>query len=71
VTTQQLAVPLREQTLARLPAGVATPRYDRADLRTGVVHFGVGGFHRAHEAAYLRCGSTCSPRTTRRRCWPS
>jgi len=53
VTTQQLAVPLREQTLARLPAGVATPRYDRADLRTGVVHFGVGGFHRAHEAAYL------------------
>jgi mannitol 2-dehydrogenase len=36
-----------------LPAGVARPGYDRARLRTGIVHFGVGGFHRAHQAAYL------------------
>ena len=27
-------------------------RYDRGDLTAGVVHFGVGGFHRAHQAMY-------------------
>jgi len=32
---------------------VAVPAYDRSGVRTGVVHFGVGGFHRAHEAMYL------------------
>jgi mannitol 2-dehydrogenase len=33
--------------------GVAAPRYDRSTLRTGIVHFGLGNFHRAHEAMYL------------------
>jgi mannitol 2-dehydrogenase len=32
---------------------VRLPRYDRAGLRTGIVHFGVGGFHRAHQAVIL------------------
>ena len=45
--------PLTESHLKALPEGVAGPRYDRASLRTGIVHFGVGGFHRAHEAMYL------------------
>ena len=27
--------------------------YDRAAITTGIVHFGVGGFHRAHQAMYL------------------
>jgi mannitol 2-dehydrogenase len=31
---------------------VAGPRYDRSQLLGGVVHFGVGGFHRAHQAMY-------------------
>jgi mannitol 2-dehydrogenase len=31
---------------------VPRPAYDRARVTTGVVHFGVGGFHRAHQAAY-------------------
>ena len=30
-----------------------TPAYDRSAVRTGIVHFGVGGFHRAHQAMYL------------------
>ena len=38
--------------LAGLPAAVARPRYDRAALRTGIVHLGLGAFHRAHQAAY-------------------
>jgi mannitol 2-dehydrogenase len=34
-------------------AGVDRPGYDRAALRVGIVHFGVGGFHRAHQAVIL------------------
>jgi mannitol 2-dehydrogenase len=33
----------------RMPA----PAYDRQRLRVGIVHFGVGGFHRSHQAMYL------------------
>jgi mannitol 2-dehydrogenase len=36
-----------------LDARVTTPRYARADLTAGIVHFGVGNFHRAHLAVYL------------------
>ena len=36
-----------------VPAGVLVPRYDRRRLSVGVVHLGVGGFHRAHQAVYL------------------
>lgn len=37
----------------RLPDRVARPRYRRGDLSPGIVHFGVGNFHRAHQAVYL------------------
>ncbi|MDX7950013.1 mannitol dehydrogenase family protein [Lichenihabitans sp. Uapishka_5] len=39
-------------TLDRLPHGVARPSYDRATLATGIVHLGIGAFHRAHQAVY-------------------
>ncbi len=29
------------------------PAYDRSKVTASIVHFGVGGFHRAHEAMYL------------------
>ncbi len=32
---------------------VQLPDYDRSQLTSGIVHFGVGGFHRAHQAMYL------------------
>jgi mannitol 2-dehydrogenase len=32
---------------------VTKPDYDRSGLTCGIVHFGVGGFHRAHEAMYV------------------
>jgi fructuronate reductase len=41
---------LSEKGLSRLPADVAVPGYDRAQVKTGVVHLGVGAFHRAHQA---------------------
>ena len=47
---------LNEGTLATLPASIATPTYDRTRLRRGIAHFGVGNFHRAHQAFYIdRC----------------
>lgn len=32
---------------------VATPAYDRGDVKTGVVHIGPGAFHRAHQAEFF------------------
>src|SRR6476659_5688067 len=32
---------------------IPVPSYDRSQVSTGIVHFGVGGFHRAHQAMYL------------------
>jgi mannitol 2-dehydrogenase len=46
-------LPLNARSLMSLAADLAVPSYDRTALRTGIVHFGVGGFHRAHEAMYL------------------
>ncbi|QRE80295.1 mannitol dehydrogenase family protein [Rhodococcus ruber] len=42
---------LGENTLTALP--VPGPTYSRRDIGVGIVHFGVGGFHRAHQAMYV------------------
>ncbi|BAI98704.1 mannitol dehydrogenase [Sphingobium sp. TA15] len=42
---------LSSATLGTLPADVIRPAYDRAAVRAGVVHLGIGAFHRAHQAA--------------------
>ena len=44
---------LSQRTLDSLPEAVARPAYDRSQVTEGIVHFGVGGFHRAHEAMYV------------------
>jgi fructuronate reductase len=41
---------LNDAALKGLPAGVARPAYDRARVKTGVAHLGIGAFHRAHQA---------------------
>ncbi len=46
-------ISLMNHTLARMPDGVRVPRYDRASLTPGIVHIGLGNFHRAHQAWYL------------------
>lgn len=43
---------LSPDTLAALPAEVARPLYDRESQEVGIVHFGIGAFHRAHQAWY-------------------
>jgi fructuronate reductase len=45
-------VRLSAQTLEALPANVACPGYDRSLRGIGIVHFGIGAFHRAHMAVY-------------------
>ena len=40
-------------TLAALPSGVVRPNYNRDQLTPGIVHIGLGNFHRAHQAWYL------------------
>ncbi len=44
---------LSNDTLDHLPEGVRGPRYDRSALTAGIVHIGLGNFHRAHQAWYL------------------
>src|SRR5258707_3872195 len=47
---------LSTDTLSALPKAVSIPAYDRSKLSAGIVHIGVGNFHRAHEALYVdRC----------------
>jgi len=47
------STPLTTATLPELADRLAVPPYDRSALTVGIVHLGVGGFHRAHEAMYL------------------
>lgn len=44
---------LSNSSLANLPNNVAIPAYDRSRLTAGIVHIGVGNFHRAHMARYM------------------
>lgn len=50
--TMTRPVPLSNATLAALPDHIARPAYDRAALTPGIVHIGLGNFHRAHQAWY-------------------
>ena len=43
---------LSDVTAGRLPAGIARGGYDRHAQRAGIVHLGIGAFHRAHQASY-------------------
>jgi mannitol 2-dehydrogenase len=44
---------LTTNSLAGLSERVPVPTYDRTQVRPGIVHIGVGGFHRAHQAMYV------------------
>lgn len=52
---------LSEKTLTNVAAGTLLPAYDRATVGEGILHLGIGAFHRAHEAVYTelamnKCG---------------
>lgn len=44
---------LSQRTLAELPGDVQTPRFERSQVTAGILHFGPGNFHRAHQQIYL------------------
>ncbi|MFD6516612.1 mannitol dehydrogenase family protein [Rhodococcus sp. NPDC060176] len=44
---------LNTKTLHDFDTSLQVPNYDRSKVTTGIVHFGVGGFHRAHQAMYI------------------
>jgi mannitol 2-dehydrogenase len=48
-----MTVRLSRRNLPALAAHVRVPSYDPADLTAGILHIGVGNFHRAHQAVYL------------------
>jgi mannitol 2-dehydrogenase len=41
------------KNLGHMPSSVPVPKYARSSLSAGIMHFGVGNFHRAHLAVYL------------------
>ena len=48
-----MTITLNAATLESLPPAVTKPIYQRAAQSPGVVHIGVGNFHRAHQAVYF------------------
>ena len=52
---------LSHATMTQLPPSVARPHYDLSSIRTGIVHLGLGAFHRAHEAVYTDAGLAADP----------
>ncbi len=44
---------LNARTLCHLPPRVSVPAYERSMCSVGTVHFGVGAFHRSHEAMFM------------------
>lgn len=44
---------LSNETLSDIPSEILKPTYDRSKLTPGIVHIGLGNFHRAHQAWYI------------------
>lgn len=52
---------LNETSLATVAPGTIRPDYDRANVTPGIVHLGIGAFHRAHLAAYVDSALSLDP----------
>ncbi len=53
IVAASAAARLTPDRLTALPARVVRPDYDRRQAGTGIVHLGIGAFHRAHQAVYV------------------
>lgn len=56
-----MPLPLKDAAHAGYQGPAVLPSYDRTAVTPGIVHFGVGGFHRAHQAVYLDDLLNCGP----------
>ncbi|MEL0625097.1 mannitol dehydrogenase family protein, partial [Marinomonas arenicola] len=45
-------IQLTQGNFQQLPESFALPTYDRSKVKAGIVHIGIGGVHRSHEAFY-------------------
>ena len=52
-TLEKDLLKLSNTTLDKISGNVKKPLYDRARLKAGIVHIGLGNFHRAHQAWFL------------------
>ncbi|UUO25354.1 mannitol dehydrogenase family protein [Colwellia sp. M166] len=48
-----MPIKLNNKALDTLPSKVVKPNYSRESLSPGIIHIGVGNFHRAHQAMYM------------------
>ncbi|MCB1379239.1 MAG: mannitol dehydrogenase family protein [Alphaproteobacteria bacterium] len=48
-----MTVKLSNATLGTIPGDVKRPTYDRSKITPGILHIGLGNFHRAHQSWYL------------------
>ena len=55
-------VALSAATLTACSERVAVPSYDRSRISAGIAHFGVGSFHRAHQAMYTEAALNAGDR---------
>jgi len=53
VTSNKKPLPLNENNLESIQSTVLKPNYIRSNLSAGILHIGVGNFHRAHLSWYL------------------
>ncbi|MBL4761216.1 MAG: mannitol dehydrogenase family protein, partial [Gammaproteobacteria bacterium] len=51
--TTTLSTRLSQADLADVSTNVQMPTYDRTKLDIGIVHIGIGAFHRCHQAEFL------------------
>lgn len=47
------AISLSNESLNSLPPEIEVPRYDRSQVKVGIVHIGPGAFFRGHQAVYM------------------
>lgn len=50
---QQVTQRLAAASINSLPPSIAVPNYDRSNVQPGIVHLGLGAFHRAHQAVFI------------------
>ncbi len=46
-------IQLNQNNTKQIAKHIPCPNYNRQALKTGIVHIGVGGFHRSHQAYYM------------------
>jgi mannitol-1-phosphate/altronate dehydrogenase len=52
------SVQRKQENLQLLSEEIVRPKYDRSRMKAGIVHIGVGGFHRSHEGEHFKLGAT-------------